>query len=504
MAFNGLFSLVGKMGFASAHIKRVSEGKDLGTCIGTFATIKIALTFIMIAIVLSAIFIMKYVLKTGFQDATTETAVYVFLIYTSLLNVVDIAVYTFQGKKEIAKMQLTILFENVIKVPLMIVVALAGATIAGVVSISPAIDWPGFLQPLQKFISTHAIGSLAAAYIFGVLASVFVGLWLLKKYPIKKPTREFFKSYFVFAMPIMILALVNNISLNVDKVMIGYFWTSVEVGYYFTMQQVFELVIILSTSVGIVLFPTISEYHAKKNYAKMKQLTRLAERYISMIIIPVIVVIIIFASSVINILFDSSFLPAVPVLMTLTLYAFLVGLKMPYSSLIQGMNKPAIAAKVGLLMGISNIVLNFLFIPENGLLSNVTILGSTYSINGPTGAAFATSLSVLIGFIGLRLAAKKHLKIKLIQSHTPRHLLAGAVMGAILYYIAYQTSLFPVIRWFHLLGFAGLGLAIYLGILFVLREFDKKDMKFFLELIRPKEMLKYVSSEIRDKPKKPQ
>ena len=75
-------------------------------------------------------------------------------------------------------------------------------------------------------------------------------------------------------------------------------------------------------------------------------------------------------------------------------------------------------------------------------------------------------------------------------------------MGGVLYYIGYKTSLFSVINWYHLLMFAGLGLAIYISILFLLKEFKKDDFKFFLDILRPKEMIKYISSELKDDPKK--
>ena len=51
--------------------------------------------------------------------------------------------------------------------------------------------------------------------------------------------------------------------------------------------------------------------------------------------------------------------------------------------------------------------------------------------------------------------------------------------------------------------FVGLGLGVYLGILFVLKEFNKKDLNFFLDILHPIKMLKYASSELKEKPKKP-
>jgi peptidoglycan biosynthesis protein MviN/MurJ (putative lipid II flippase) len=157
--------------------------------------------------------------------------------------------------------------------------------------------------------------------------------------------------------------------------------------------------------------------------------------------------------------------------------------------LISGINRPGIAAKIGFAICVTNISLNYLFIPKQGLLSS-------FGINGPTGAAIATVLSSLVGFFGLRLAAKKLTGIKLLQSHTPRHIIAGLVMAGILYY---TNSLIPLVRWYHLLGFAGIGLAVYLGVLLVLKEFTKKDLHFFLDMIHPKEMLSYIKSELKEK-----
>ncbi len=208
-----------------------------------------------------------------------------------------------------------------------------------------------------------------------------------------------------------------------------------------------------------------------------------------MVMIPPIVVIIIFVNPVINIMLSSAFLPAAPVLVVLTIYTFIFGLRIPYSSLISGMNRPGVAAKIGFAICGTNIILNYLFIPKWGFLS-------PFEIYGPTGAAIATVLSCLVGFFGMRLAAKKLTGIKLLQSHTPRHIIAGLAMGSVLYSISLLIS---EIHWYHLLGFAAFGLAVYLGILFLLREFKKQDFIFFLDMLHPKEMLRYIHSELKEK-----
>jgi peptidoglycan biosynthesis protein MviN/MurJ (putative lipid II flippase) len=145
-------------------------------------------------------------------------------------------------------------------------------------------------------------------------------------------------------------------------------------------------------------------------------------------------------------------------------------------------------------MCVVNIFLNYLFIPKNGLLSNIEIGNYVISINGPNAAATATVLAGLIVFFGTRLEAKKFTGIKIFQIHTLKHFIAGFAMAGVLFYL---NSFIAMFRWYHLIVFAGLGLLVYLFVLFLLKEFNKKDFLFFLDLINPKKMSSYVKSEIK-------
>ena len=486
ISFLGMFNILADLGFYQAHVKRVSEGKDLGRCIGTYAFIKILLTGLMAVLVILSIFIWKNILYRDFTDATTESVVYVFLIYYVFVNLYKIPLSTFEGRREIAKRQFVSMFENLIKVPSEIVVALAGVSIAGW-SISPAISWPSFLEPLRNLISKHVLGSLSACYVAGAFVTLMVGLYLLRKYPASKPDLRMMKSYFSFALPIMIISIISTISVNIDKVMIGYFWTSKEVGYYFSVQQILQVITIISTSVGMVLFPTISGYHANRDFGRIKRDTIKAERYISMFVVPVAAVIIAFSRPLINIILNSSFLPAAPVLIVLTVYAFVSSLNIPYSSLIQGINRPDIGAKIGIGMCIANILFNYLFIPREGLLSSI-------GINGPTGASFATLCSGLLGFFSFRIISRKLAGIEMFRFHLVKHVVSGITTAGILYLI---EKSFPSMRWYYLVGFSLFGVVIYLGLLALMREFKKEDLRFLLEVVSPKGMFRYIREEIR-------
>jgi O-antigen/teichoic acid export membrane protein len=189
--------------------------------------------------------------------------------------------------------------------------------------------------------------------------------------------------------------------------------------------------------------------------------------------------------------------PAVPVLITMIFFGLIRGMTAPYSTFLTGIGRPDIIAKFGVTICLANIVLNYLIIPHNGILSNLQIGSYIITINGSTGAAFATVLSFMITFIGFRLVAKRVTGIKILQTHTPRHIIAGGIMGLVIYYISYETPFFPQIHWYTIFFFAFLGLGIYLLVLYLLKEFKKEDMKFFLDIIHPKKMFGYVKSELK-------
>jgi len=459
-----IFSIFSTFGFSVAHVKRISEGNDLGTCIGTFITIQLCL----IGVMLGAIFVWTSILNPSFTDATTESVFTIAIIYVVFTNLKNIPLNTFTGLCQITKRQITLTFENVTKLPLMILVALfaTGVTISSV------------FQPLQQFVSEHAVGSLAMVYVAGVASTFIVGMYLMRNYPIKRPRFTMLKSYFIFAVPLAFSSVLIILSMHIDKVMIGYFWTSTEVGYYFVVQRITSMLAIFPAAVGIVLFPTISRFFMNNEIESIRINVRLSERYISMIMIPPVIFTIVFSSSLIEILLDSAYLPGVTALIILSIWILINGLSMPYTNLIVGMDKPKSQATIAIVACLINIALNYLMVPKNGMLSS-------FGVSGPSGAACATVISGVYLFVASRIVAFRLAKLNPWQSHTVRHILAGIVMGLSLY----QMSSYISMHWLYLSAFAGVGLLIYISVLYVLKEFNKKDLDFYLDILHPKKML---------------
>jgi len=488
MSFIALFNIVSDLGFNQAHIKRISEGKDLGTCIGTFATIKIILTIIMVLITIISFFIIKNILGLEIYDPNTESIIFIFLIVNVFANLSSIPFVTFTGKKEMVKREFPYIFGVGIGFPFTILVITAGVSAA---KISPAFIWPGFLRPIQQFISENALKSLALTYVVVWLIILFSYYWFFRRYPIKKPNRFYFKSYLTFALPMMFLPIITIIIKNADRLIIGYYWSTIEVGYYFSMTALISVILVFSNSINAVLFPSISEFCSNEMFIRVKGLINLAERYISMVSIFLIVIVVLLAKPIILIIMSDVFLGAAPILTILAIYAFFYSINTPYNCLLIGMDKPVILTKITIVTCIITIILSLLFVPKNGLLS-------IFDINGASGAAMAITISAIVAFFALRFVTKKLTDIKLWQNYTFRHVFAGLIVGIILYYLSLYNLFLPFIHLYQIIIFILIGLAIYVGVLVLLKEFDKDDLHFFLDCLNPKKMLKYISSELKD------
>lgn len=496
MSFIGIFSIITNLGYNRAHVKRISEGKELGKCMGIYISIKLVMSVLLAAIVLGGISIWKIVFHKEFYDATKESVIYLFLIYYILYNIVQIPIFTFRAKQEIAKTEIPLLIGNIVRVVGMILVAIAGVTGISIIdkelgydSIPPKYSWPKLLQPIQSFLANHAIGSLAAVYGFGMLVTLVIMLSYLKKYPISKPTKEYFHNYTIFAIPIMLSYSMVLINQNIDKVAIGYFWTPQEVGYYFGAQRITLLIQIIPLALGTLIFPTISSFHSKNKIVQIKSIVELSMRYISMLVSPIIIFMLIFNKPIINIILTSEFYPATTVLCLLAIYMWIHVLNTPYGYLIGGMDKPAVAAKISITACCINIVLNLLFIPRNGLLSQIGIYGIE-------GAAIATIIAALFRFVTIRVVAKRLIEIKFVRINFLLHVVAGILMGLLLWNIDQITTL---TRFYHLIFYSLFGLMFYLFILYLLDEFTKKEYDLVMNTLNINEMKRYIVTELKRK-----
>lgn len=460
--FISLFSILGDLGFGAAHVKRISEGKDFGKCVGTFIATKIILASLFASVTILSIVIWRFVFGKGFESSLHEQAVYILLAYFVLASLSQVFTTTFSAKKEIAKTQIPYFLFTFVRVLITLFIAYLG----------------------------FGVLALAYTYLLGEIFQFSIAYFFFRPCPVKKPSMDYLKNYSQFAFPMAIASAASIVILNVDRVFIQLFWGAQQVGEYFAVFNLSRFILGFSSALAVLLLPTISEYHAKNNIKEIKALTLSAERYLSMIVFPCIILIVALAEPIIHILLSDKYLPALPVLQILPFFVLLEILSQPYISQLQGMNMPHIVRNRIVLMLIVNILLNLILVPRD-----IQSLGIRLAGLGATGSAIAIVIAYMTGLLTTRVYAFRIVKIKG-NYRILFHIVTAVLMGIIIYYI---TNIFEISRWYELIGISLFGLFIYFSILFLLKEFKKEDFNLFLDTVNIKKMVSYVLSEIRKK-----
>ncbi len=459
LATLGTLNVVADLGFGSAHIKRVSEGQDENDCISTYFVIKSILTAFMVVFVFVVLIIWNDFSNTTLSPESWNLVI-LFVLYFIMYDVASVATLTFTARMETTKAQLIALMDPMIRIPLII------------------------------FISVNRLTTtdLAYAYVFAALGILLVSTFLLKRGSFRWTKPTLFRSYLKFALPISIVAIAGAVTLNLDKILIGYFDTAGNVAYYSSAQTLLASVGVIGTAVATLTFPSFSQLHSKGDIATIRNVTHAAERYISMIGIPIITLVVLFPTEICVTVFGPQFRPAGDTMRFLAVTLGLTLLNQIYRSQIFGVNRPDISGKITLSTFVLNVVLLLLFVPSE--LLGVKMFGLSY-----TGAAIASMLTALAVFVSVRIIVKRLTG----TGSDPRilwHLAAAAVAGAAIYSLSFVYHFSGIMA---LVIFGVVTLVTFFAALAAFKEFTRADIDFFLDLINPSKMFSYMGEEMKNK-----
>lgn len=460
IGFVGSFFVLTGLGVRAAHIKRVSEGESLEESLGTFSLLRILQTGLAVGATFLAVYIWTDVLGRGFETPVFVRVILIMLVYHAAITAADLGIATFTARLQPAHSETSHLVGTTVRVGGMIVVAFLGLG---------AVD-------------------LAWAYVFGAIATGTLALWLLLRHvrPVRPP-RRLLRSYVKFAYPLALPTALTALSLNIDVAVIQLFWGAAQVGFYFAAQRLVVLLGLVTSAIFLLLFPTISAYHSRNEIDRLLVKSSQAERYLSMTLTPIIAFVVIYPEGVIHVLLSDSFLPASNVLRLFALTTFVLALLAPRGAILQGIDRSDLAGRVGLLSALTTLALYPVLIPTS-------IFGVTLGGLGPEGAV----LSVLIGksaALGLSLFYSHRTVGDSVQARILLHGLAAAA-ASLPFLLLVPPASGLTWQWFHLIGFSVAFLGTYLALLLLLREFHREDLRFFLDVLNPRKLARYVQREI--------
>ncbi|MFP4545430.1 MAG: flippase [Methanomassiliicoccales archaeon] len=447
---------VADLGFNHAHLKRMSEGRDPSDCVSTFVVTKLALTGSMTLLVLGGVSIWTMMGNT--LTDTSMDIILLFVLYHVFHDIAHIATFTFDAKLQSAKAQLSILMDPLLRLPFIVIVALYGLS-----------------DTALAF--TYVIGGLGFAVTAQVLLMRDGFVW-------KRPT--LFRPYFQFALPIATIIIITVLSENIDRILIGLFWSSASVGSYAAGLRMVEMLSIIGVAITNLIFPFLSKLYAEGRLEEVKEKTAQAERYIAMLALPAVVLLFLFPSQIATLFLGSGAGEVGPPLRFLALAIFLNLLNEVHVSQINAMNRPELAAKLRFLGLAINVGVLLLLVPTS-------LFGFTTAGLGAEGAAIAklvefSALFLMIRFAVFRLAG-------VVPNHHLLRMVPGALLASGLLYLLGEvwSPAGPIA----LLMYGLLSLGLFVSLFALSGEVTRRDFDFLLRAINPREMLDYIRSELR-------
>lgn len=243
--------------------------------------------------------------------------------------------------------------------------------------------------------STLMIGISASLIYFGfgvkgaaigvVLSSVGWFLYLLaitRKYfsfTLKEYT-DSTKKMFVFGLQIFGANAINTLNYQADIIMIGYFLTTNELGYYDLAVNLSRFFWLIPQAIQTITYPAVSEYWVTNKHSDMQMMINSSMKYTACILLPIGLFLAFFTEQIIFLIFGEAFMKAVNPLRILLIGTIVFGIFKSVGSFLPSIGYPNLSMKINGIAALLNVILNFLLIPLFGI----------------SGAACATIISFMI------------------------------------------------------------------------------------------------------------
>jgi len=441
------------MGFHSANIKKVSEGKDISRCVSTYLAVRIAISSLMALIVLTISLALSYY-SDGFPSEFWMVT-WVFILYYVLDNILVVMTGTFIGNMDAGKESIVLTTEYLLRSVSLMIFSVMGSTAV----------------------------VLSFGYIIGVVCALAVSLFLFRSLKVRLVRPAFFKEYVSFVVPLALPVMLIAVMGYIDKFMIGTYHNELEVGFYAAAAGVIYSFVTLGVVMNGLLLSHMTKLNKEGKRDEARNTLWSAQKYLAVLMLPATAFLLIFGNETAVALFKDGFADSGPVLSVLAVGIFLTVLAGMLAQVLLSAGHNVVFGRSAIVYTVFTIALFFVLIP--GYFFD--------DIGGAVGAALAVVIGSALYLTLLSISAKR----KGLFSIYPRlyiHLAAAGIVLAILYCVKEHLSpsgLIPLI----LLAF--LTLALYAVILAIVKEITKDDIRFVRDTLSPKNIYDDLVDEMR-------
>jgi O-antigen/teichoic acid export membrane protein len=252
-------------------------------------------------------------------------------------------------------------------------------------------SFTNFFQMFLVVIITFVLLNLGFGYISPALGYLFASILsgIVYFFMFRKLSPEFFKSkssfdvkFFkkltLFGLPLTASAFIGSSVGQFDTLVLTYFTSLRDVALYHVALPVAMLLRQFSKSVSLIIIPISSEIYLSKKDLLIKGIKEI-QKYILVIIIPVALVMAVFAPLIISLFFGEEYLEATLVLRILAVSAILYAVAHVNSNILLGVGRSGINAKIMVSGSLLALILNLILIPFLGIVgAGISVLISSF------------------------------------------------------------------------------------------------------------------------------
>ncbi|MBO7718872.1 MAG: flippase [Methanosphaera sp.] len=319
-------------------------------------------------------------------------------------------------------------------------------------------------------VGLYAMGAVLGT-AFGFIVSAITAVFLYKRYisplledatPMKISFKDEVKLLWTlikFAVPVAVTALSEMAIYDIGTFVIGALMLSTDVGFYNAADPISRIPLVISLSISTVLLPAASEAYALRDNDLLQEYVVDCLRYSILTVLPLCVLISIFSLPIMIILFGSTYAPSSGVLSILVIGMSFYTIYMICSSILQGIDNPRIPMYILLVGTLINLVNNYYFVKEYGIL----------------GAGIGTTITTAILMIIILFIVVRKTDIHIPWKNILRIILANIILALVCVLI--PKSIIGCI-----IGFI-IGAVVYLILILKLKIMTMRDLNFFMSFL---------------------
>jgi O-antigen/teichoic acid export membrane protein len=432
------FYLFKDLGFGTATIKYISEfnvNKE-NNLIKSIISYTLTIQLISSGIVVGAFLILSNVLANYYFKDPFAAIILQFLSIMLILNVFDdLLKKCFQGFQEMFYFSIMEFVKNLLTLSLILVFFYYNF---------------GLFSPIYAFV-------LVGPLMFVIFLPFFLKKFNFFKYK-NKYSKSLLKKLTYFAIPSVLTLVGAKFIGYIDVLLLTYFKSLAEVGVYSVVLPTAILCLYLGRSIALVMLPMVSELWTKKEYDKVSLGIRLLQKYVFLIIIPLVFTLIAFSELFLRISFGVEYIQGTLALQILLVGVIFYTLARINNNVISGTGNPKIVTKVITYSALINLGINLILIPK-------------YGING---AALATAVSYIFAFVFSNIKLSKIVKTRLPWLNLSKIFFLGVVMVLMIFYL---QKIIHLNVWLELAVILLIATVIYSVLVFSLNLITIKEIK---------------------------